>query len=59
MLKICTVSKFAVVAQPVEQLTRNEQVVRSIRINGSRKKKVLSIDKTFFLSGAHKTLFHK
>ncbi len=49
MLKVCTLLKFAVVAQPVEQLTRNEQVVRSIRINGSRNKKALSTDKAFFL----------
>ena len=46
MLIIWASAKFAVVAQSVEQLTRNEQVVRSIRINGSTKKQVLSIDRT-------------
>ena len=30
--------KHATVAQPVEQLTRNEQVVRSNRISSSKKK---------------------
>ena len=43
MLIIWTLVKFAVIAQSVEQLTRNEQVVRSIRINGSTMEQALGL----------------
>ncbi len=51
MLKICTLSSFAILAQSVEQLTRNEQVVGSIPMDGSIIKGLQFYDcRPFFLS---------
>ncbi len=41
LLFVAEYSKNATVAQPVEQLTRNEQVVRSNRISSSKKPMIL------------------